>query len=165
VDVRIEPWGAGDGALLAALVGDPAMMEHLGGAESPQKVAERQAKYAKPGSGMFKVVAGGEGVGSVGFWPREERDGPAYETGWSILPAHQGKGIAKAATALVVAEAAAAGDRRFLYAYPSVDNAPSNAICRALGFTLLGPEDFEYPPGHTLHCNVWRLDLQRRQET
>jgi RimJ/RimL family protein N-acetyltransferase len=161
VDVRIEPWGADDGELLAGLVGDPAMMEHLGGPESPEKVAERQAKYAREGSGMFRIVAGGVAVGSVGYWDREERDGPAYETGWSVLPGHQGKGIAKAATALVVAHAAANGDRRWMYAYPSVDNGPSNAICRSLGFELLGPEGFEYPPGSLLRCNVWRIDLRR----
>ena len=33
-DVRLEPWGEGDLALLRGLVGDPAMMVHLGGPES-----------------------------------------------------------------------------------------------------------------------------------
>jgi RimJ/RimL family protein N-acetyltransferase len=46
-----------------------------------------------------------------------------------------------------------------LYAYPSVDNAPSNAVCRKLGFMLLGVTDYEYPPGNVLRCNDWRLDL------
>jgi RimJ/RimL family protein N-acetyltransferase len=40
-----------------------------------------------------------------------------------------------------------------------VGNAPSNAICRKLGFTLLGPHDFEYR-GTVLRCNDWRLDLR-----
>jgi RimJ/RimL family protein N-acetyltransferase len=47
-----------------------------------------------------------------------------------------------------------------MLAYPGVDNAASNAICRKLGFTLLGAEDFEYPPGHLMRCNDWRLDLR-----
>ena len=66
--VRIVPWGAGDLALLEQLVGDPAMMEHLGGAESAEKIAERQGRYELADSGMFKIVdeATGEGVGSVG---------------------------------------------------------------------------------------------------
>ena len=34
-----------------------------------------------------------------------------------------------------------------------------DAICRKLGFTLLGPVDFEYPPGHPMRCNDWRLEL------
>ena len=33
--VRIEPWAAGDLPLLEQLLGDPAMMEHLGGPETP----------------------------------------------------------------------------------------------------------------------------------
>ncbi|MGS2645029.1 LysE family translocator [Streptosporangium sp. G12] len=42
---------------------------------------------------------------------------------------------------------------------PSVGHPASNAICRKLGFFLLGECDFEYPPGTTMRCNDWRLDL------
>jgi hypothetical protein len=49
----------------------------------------------------------------------------------------------------------------FLHASPSIANPPSNAICRALGFTLLGESEVEYPPGHALTVNDWRLDLRR----
>jgi RimJ/RimL family protein N-acetyltransferase len=48
---------------------------------------------------------------------------------------------------------------RFLHAFPSVGNAPSNAICRKLGFTLLEECEFEYPPGTFMQCNDWCLDL------
>ena len=41
---RIEPWGDGDLPLLERLVGDPAMMAHLGGPESRERIAERQAE-------------------------------------------------------------------------------------------------------------------------
>jgi hypothetical protein len=70
--VRIEPWGKGDLALLERALGDPQMMEHLGGPESPEKIAERQAGYERSGSGQFKIVdeATGEGVGWVGYWER-----------------------------------------------------------------------------------------------
>lgn len=37
----IEPWGRGNLALLEVLLGDPAMMEHLGGPETPAKIASR----------------------------------------------------------------------------------------------------------------------------
>jgi hypothetical protein len=40
-----------------------------------------------------------------------------------------------------------------------VDNAASNAICRKLGFTLVEACEFEYPPGHFMRCNDWRLEL------
>ena len=48
---------------------------------------------------------------------------------------------------------------RYLHAYPKVDNAASNAICRKAGFILLGAMDFEYPPGHPIVCNDWRFAL------
>jgi RimJ/RimL family protein N-acetyltransferase len=59
----------------------------------------------------------------------------------------------------VIEETRRQNRHRYLHAFPSVDNAPSNAICKKLGFELLGPCDFEYPPGHQLRCNDWRLDL------
>jgi RimJ/RimL family protein N-acetyltransferase len=159
--VRIVPWGNGDLGLLRQLVGDPQMMEHLGGPESPEKIAERDARYRLPDSGMFKILdeATGEAVGSVGYWERTWRGEPVYEIGWSVIPAFQGRGIAGMATAQTVARARAEHKRRFLHAFPSVDNRASNAICRKLGFTLLGPFDFEYPKGTPIRCNDWRLDL------
>ena len=63
-DVRIEPWGAGDRSLLAQTLSDPAMTQHLGGPESPEKIAERQAKYEQPGSAQFKIVL--EPTGATG---------------------------------------------------------------------------------------------------
>jgi RimJ/RimL family protein N-acetyltransferase len=164
VDVRLEPWGEGDLPLLRRLLGDPAMTQHLGGPESEEKLASRQARYAKlhkpDGDRMFKIVVDeGAAAGSVGFWEKEWRGGTVYETGWSVLPEHQGRGLASEATKLVIEEARRQGRHRYLHAFPSVDNAPSNAICRKLGFELLEALDFEYPPGNQLRCNDWRLDL------
>jgi RimJ/RimL family protein N-acetyltransferase len=158
--IRLEPWGAGDEGLLARLLGDPAMMEHLGGPESPEGIAERQARYAVPGSCQFRIVdeATGQGVGWVGYW---ERGPDAYETGWAVVPEAQGRGIAAAAARALLERARADGDRRHVHAYPAVDNAPSNAICRRLGFELLGASEFEYPKGSFMRCNDWRFDLAR----
>jgi RimJ/RimL family protein N-acetyltransferase len=159
--VRIEPWREGDLALLQACLGDPAMMEHLGGPESPEKIAERQADYAQPDSKQFKIVddATGAGVGWVGYWERDWRGDQVYEIGWSVIPAFQGRGIAGLATREAVAIARSERERQFLHAYPGVENAPSNAVCRKLGFTLLGPYELEYPKGRVMQCNDWRLDL------
>jgi RimJ/RimL family protein N-acetyltransferase len=161
MDVRLEPWARDDLALLQALVGDPAMMEHLGGPESPEEVAERQARYVAPGSGSYRIVdlATGDGVGWVGVWPRRWRDGPIGEVGWSVLPACQGRGVASRATAALVALVRASGEHRVLHAFPSVGNAASNGVCAKAGFTLLGPCTVEHPPGHELRCNDWRLEL------
>jgi RimJ/RimL family protein N-acetyltransferase len=112
---------------------------------------------------MFKIVEArtGESVGSVGYWERESSEGQVYETGWLVLPAFQGRGVARSATAQVIERARAEEKHRFLYGYPSVDNAPSNAICRKLGFTLIRVSEYEYPKdsGNILRCNDWRLDL------
>jgi RimJ/RimL family protein N-acetyltransferase len=143
------------------------MTEHLGGPESPEKILERHERYQRlPGTGkgrMFKIVeaATGESVGSVGYWERESSEGHVYETGWSVVPALQGRGVATSATAQAIERARAERKHRFLYAYPSVDNAPSNAICRKLGFTLVNVSEYEYPrnSGNILRCNDWRLVL------
>jgi RimJ/RimL family protein N-acetyltransferase len=159
--VRLEPWAKGDLPLVEKLMGDPAMTEHLGGPESPEKLADRQARYEVPGSGMFKIVdeVTEEAVGSVGYWERSWRAERVYEIGWSVLPAFQGRGIASIATAQAIAKAKSERKHRFLHAFPSVENGPSNAICRKLGFTLVEESEFEFPKGHFMRCNDWRLDL------
>lgn len=165
IAVRLEPWGECDLPLLEKLLGDPEMTKHLGGPESAEKLAERQSRYeglVDSGKGqMFKIVdeATGESVGSVGFWDSTWHDEEIYETGWSVLPAFQGRGIAATATLQAIAIARSEGKHRFLYAFPSIDNPPSNAICRKLGFTLIGETEYEYPKGNFLQCNDWRLDL------
>lgn len=164
---RLEPWGEGDEPLLQRLLGDPVMTEHLFGPESPEKIAERHQKYLElPGTGtgeMFTIVEASTAarVGSIGYWDRESHEGEVYETGWAVLPEFQGRGIASTATAHLVELLRAARKRQYLYAYPSVDNAPSNAICRKLGFELTGATEYEYPKdsGNIMRCNDWRLDL------
>jgi RimJ/RimL family protein N-acetyltransferase len=163
-EVRLEPWGTGDLPLLVKLLGDPEMTKHIGGPESPEKLAERQTRYERmdPAAGrMLKIVASstGEEVGWVGYWERTWRDEGIYEIGWSVLPSHQGRGIATRATSQAIERARSDGRHRFVHAFPSVNNGPSNAICRKLGFTLIEERDFEYPPGNFLRCNDWRLDL------
>lgn len=162
--VRIEPWDAGDLPLLKQQ-NSPEMTAHLGGPESDEKVADRQIRYeqlADSGTGrMFKIIyeATGEAIGGVGYWERVWRGEEVYEMGWGVLPAFQGRGIAAMATAQAIAIARSDGKRQFLHAFPSVDNPPSNGICRKLGFTLVEECEFEYPKGSFMQCNDWRLDL------
>jgi len=163
--VRIESWGEGDLALLKKLLGDPAMTEHLGGPESDEQLVERHARYLRLADTsrdrMFKIIheASGEAIGSVGYWERTWHDEQIYEIGWSVLPAFQGRGIASAATTQALSQARRDGLHQFVHAFPSVDNPPSNAICRKLGFTLVEECEFEYPKGSFMRCNDWRLDL------
>jgi RimJ/RimL family protein N-acetyltransferase len=162
--VILEPWGRGDLPLLERLMGDPRMTEHLGGPESPEKLRERQGRYERleGDDRMFRIVdvASGVGVGSVGFWTKEWREEHVYEVGWMVVTEFQGRGIAVAATAQAIEIAKRADRHGLMHAFPNVDNAPSNAICRKLGFELLEAREFEFPKGHFMLCNDWRLDLR-----
>src|SRR5579884_1705004 len=134
--VRLEPWTDGDLALNEQLLKDPAITAHLGGPHSDDQIAQlhaRQLRLAATGTGrMFKIIndATGEAVGSVGYWERTWRDETVYEAGWLVLPAFHRRGIASAATALALRRAREDRKHRFVHAFPVVDNAPSNAICR-----------------------------------
>lgn len=164
-EVDIRPWAEGDFWLIERLMGDPAMMEHLGGPESPEKLRERHERYCRIGDSgtgrMFVIVVGPEraAAGSVGYWEREEQRERVWETGWSVLPEFQGRGLATLGTVAAVGRARLEGRHRFIHAYPSVDNGPSNAVCRKAGFTLAGELEFEFPVGHLMRCNDWYLDL------
>jgi RimJ/RimL family protein N-acetyltransferase len=162
-DVALRPWSEGDLGLLQRLLGDPRMMEHLGGPEAPEKIVRRHARYLAIGDAgeMFVITIGPDGdvAGSIGYWEKEWRGETVWETGWSVLPEFQGQGVATRATVLAVARAEAETPHRSIHAFPSVDNGASNGVCRKVGFTLLGESEFEYPPGHLMRCNDWALDL------
>lgn len=139
------------------------MTEYLGGPESPQKLADRQARYEQPGSRQYKIMAAepAEACGAVGYWQRDWRDETVWEVGWLVLPEQQGRGLATAGMRLLIELIRADPTQHALaHAFPSVENGASNAICHKLGFELLGAFDFEYPPGHPLRCNDWRLALR-----
>ena len=164
-DILLEPWSEADLPLLEKLLGDPDMMTHLGGPESPEQILRRHQRYLHlPEDGtdqMFRIVWGParESVGSVGYWRKTWREQSVYEMGWLVLPAYQGRGIATQAAAAVIEHARREARYRFMHAFPSVENPASNAICRKLGFTLLEEWKVEYPPGHSMTVNDWRLDL------
>ncbi len=164
--IRLVAWSDDDLGLLRE-TNAPEMTEHLGGPEPEAKVLSRHATYTamstRPADEgrMFRVVLDetGEDVGSVGYWPRIWQGEAVYETGYGILPAFRGRGLAVAALRAVVGEAAAAGGPRELHAYPSVDHIASNNTCRNAGFTRVGEVAFEYPPGTWLRSHDWCVDL------
>jgi len=140
------------------------MMRDLGGPHARDAILARHQRYmaADPDThGLFAVVVGSERepVGWVGFWETESRGEAVWECGWSVVPEHQGRGVGSSAVGLMLEEARMRERHRWMYAYPSVDNAASNALCRALGFELLGETEVEYPAGSMMRSNDWRLDL------
>jgi RimJ/RimL family protein N-acetyltransferase len=166
--ISIEPWDDRDLPLLRRIMGDPEMTKHLGGPETPEKIAGRLTRYIDlngPEGRMFKIIDTNTGkpAGSVGYWERTWQDEEIYETGWSVLPEFQGRGIATQATEMAIERARMDGKHSSIHALPSVKNAASNAVCKRLGFELLGTHELEYPPGNTMTCNDWSLNLERQR--
>lgn len=161
----LRPYGADDFALLQATLGVPEMTQFLGGPESGEKLRSRHQRYIElPLKGedrMFVILAGAqqEPAGTIGFWQHEHEGETNWETGWAVLPAWQGHGLASNATREIIAGLRAEGSRRYLFAYPTVENIASNAVCRKAGFELLRSQQDEYPKGNWVMCNVWRYDL------
>lgn len=165
-DVALRLWTAADLPLLRGLLGDPAMMTYLGGPEPEEKLLARHQRYldiAAETGRCFVITAGPErtAAGWVGYWETTWHGEAAWETGWSVLPTFQGRGLATRGAALAVEAAAAERMHRFIYAFPAVANAPSNAVCAKLGFERLGSESLEYPPGTRMECAIWRGELGR----
>ena len=129
--------------------------------------ARPEATSARPGTEQpdfrqFKLVvpASRGGAGWAGYWEVERGGERVYEIGWAVIPAFQRRGFASEATRQAVQRARSARGLRYVHAFPDVTNASSNAVCRAVGFELLGAIDNEYLPGTPRRCNDWRLDLQ-----
>jgi RimJ/RimL family protein N-acetyltransferase len=163
--VALRAWTDDDLPLLRGLLADPAMMTHLGGPETEEKLLARHQRYLDidaTGTGrVFVITAGPEriAVGWVGYWETTWHGETTWETGWSVLPAFHGRGLATRGAALALEAAAAERRHRFIYAFPAVANGPSNRVCARLGFDRLGSETLEYPPGTWMECAIWRRAL------
>ena len=159
--MRLRDVGMEDLALWERLRCDPAMNTELGGPqpreEIPAKLAEDVEAAAADVSWISVVESDdGEAMGSVCIWTHDG-DAPFSEIGWGVLPEFQGQGVGKWSVAAILERARV--DHRWgtIHAFPAITNAPSNGICRSLGFSLVGQEDFEFR-GTTLHCNHWQID-------
>lgn len=159
--VQLRPWSSDDFWLLERC-NTSEMTAYLGGPETAEQLAVRHGRYVAneyPGQMFVILTADGEVAGSIGYWEHAEAGETVWETGWAVLPEQQGKGIAAAAIVEVAKVAASMGSHRTLHAYPSEDNAASNALCRKAGFTFVETRDFEYPKGYWMRCNDWVLNL------
>jgi RimJ/RimL family protein N-acetyltransferase len=159
--VQLVPWTEDDFWLLERC-NAAEMTAYLGGPETAEQLVSRHERYvASAYRGQMYTIrtSNGETAGSIGYWEHEEAGETVWETGWAILPEHQGKGLATAAISEVAKAAAVAGTHRSLHAYPGVENAASNALCRKAGFTFHEAREFEYPKGHWMQCNDWVLEL------
>jgi RimJ/RimL family protein N-acetyltransferase len=159
--ITLRPWSDEDLSLLEKLMSDPRVMEHLGGPESHDQILDRHQRYLHlpETNHMYVIVLEDSRVGNVGYWETTEGDQTVYEMGWMVLPEYQGRGLATRASQLVIDQARANHRHRFMHAFPGADNPASNAICRKLNFSLIESREIEYPKGHMMQANNWRLDL------
>jgi RimJ/RimL family protein N-acetyltransferase len=161
--VNLLDWDETGLALLRAM-NIPEQKRHLGGPESAEKLLDRHARYLTyhlPGrTEMLRIAEAGTVVGSIGYWEIERDGGPAYETGWELLPEHHGRGLGVAAATALMSRLRPMARHRYVFAFPTPENPGSNGICRRLGFRLIATEDAEYPLGTFSPHNIWRLDLR-----
>jgi RimJ/RimL family protein N-acetyltransferase len=161
--LTLRPWSDDDLPMLR-IANSAAMTAHLNGPESGQQVDERHARYlglTDPAEARMLVIddADGRALGAIGYWSVEWRGEPAFETGWFVIPEAQGRGAASAALTLLIEVARVhRGDRRHLVAFPGVDNAASNGVCRRNGFSHVGSFEEQFR-GADLAVNEWALDL------
>lgn len=160
--LTLRRWSVGDLGLLR-LANTPEMTAHLNGVESEQQLLDRNARYLRLWEAgearMFVIEDDERPLGSIGFWNVEWRDEPALETGWFVVPEAQGRGVASRALGLLIDDARQhRGERRFLTAFPAVENAGSNGVCRRNGFEMVGTFTDTFRDAE-LTMNEWVLDL------
>ncbi|MFC8846477.1 MULTISPECIES: GNAT family N-acetyltransferase [unclassified Micromonospora] len=145
---------------------DPVMMADLGG-PMPEESLAGQVRHdldlVARGAGLIRMIvpdpADPAAVAGTVTLHRHEIDGaPAAEIGWMVLPEHQGRGVAGRAVRMLLDEARRAGGWSPVHAFPGVDNAPSNGLCRSLGFVLLGERETPFR-GQVFRTRHWMLDL------
>jgi len=163
--VELVPYADEHRPLTEALETDPEVMRELGGPISAERFADVHQRRVTGVAGRelwyFVIVPepGGPAVGTIGIWEKELDGSIVHETGWMVLPAYQGRGIASEALAMLIERARADDRYPSMHAFPPVTNAPSNALCRKFGFELVGERDFVYA-GRTLRCNHWALEIR-----
>ncbi|GAA4480690.1 hypothetical protein GCM10023171_07920 [Microbacterium panaciterrae] len=158
--MTLRPWQPADRPLLDGF-NTAEMTAHQVRPESAEELEKRHRRYLRtdlPGA-MLVICVGEDAVGAIGYWENDEdADAVVWETGWSVLPEFQGRGHAGSALATLIGIVRAEGTHPEIHAYPAVDNAPSNALCRHAGFTLRGTRPFPFR-GEELLSNDWALVL------
>jgi len=151
--------------LYEAIHCDPRMMEHLGGPLPRAGLADklrRDVASVKAGeTWILKIVPdeAGTPAGTVVVWNHEVNGETITEIGWMVLPDFQGRGLGSEAVRAVLRRARSEGRWNVVHAYPPVANPASNAMCRKMGFSMMGEVDFEFRD-RVLRCNHWQLDVR-----
>ncbi len=153
----------GDLPLYRRLLCDPATMADLGGPLDPDGIPAKVGRDVRDAlldrAWILAIVPDGasraEAAGSVVLWRQTDGGTTHSELGWMVLPEYQRRGLATSAVRALVERADADGRWGDLHAYPGVANTASNALCRRLGFELVGTTVVQYAD-RDLTVNHWR---------
>ena len=157
--------------LYEAIHCDPRMMEHLGGPLPKEGLAEKLERDAAATAAdevwVLVIVPDeetGQAAGTVTIWEHEVGDERLDEIGWMVLPDFQGQGVGSTAVRMALDRARAEERWDVVHAFPPVSNPASNAMCRKLGFSLVGERTNRFRD-RELRVNHWMLDLNTRKVT
>ena len=152
----------GDVAAYVQMRCDPVMMAELGGPQPRDGIEDkvaRDAADAAAGTALIKMIIPDEAgpatvAGSVALWAHDSGGQRLSEIGWMVLPGFQGRGIGRQAVRMLLSMAAEQGRWGLVHAFPAVSNAPSNGICRSVGFRFAGEADIPFA-GRIFRANHW----------
>ncbi|RLK25016.1 RimJ/RimL family protein N-acetyltransferase [Micromonospora sp. M71_S20] len=159
VGMRLRDVEPGDLDAYVRMRCDPAVMAELGGPQPRERVAaqlRRDLETVRDGSAWIKMIVPG-GSAQVAGTVTLYSHGGVSEIGWMVVPEFQGRGLAGRAVRAVLALARTDGRWSRIHAFPATTNAASNAICRSVGFALVGEEQREFA-GRLFRTNHWVVD-------
>lgn len=146
-----------DAEAIAVYRNDPEVRRHQGWDRTdPDSIRAEIVRMAArtpgdPGWVQFSVFVRDTGdlVGDVGLSPSDSGGDRVIKIGYTIDPAHQGRGYGTEAAAALMAFAFEAVGAEIVRAYASADNAASRRVAERIGMTLM--ETFTEPDGD----DVW----------
>ncbi|MDD2774274.1 MAG: GNAT family N-acetyltransferase [Elusimicrobiales bacterium] len=162
--MELKNYSQDDLWLTQALESDPVVMKDLGGPTPQETILEKHKKRLKnveEGKVWWLVIIpknSSRPVGTIGIWDSDINGVPVQEMGWMILPAYQGRGIATEAGLMVLERARLEKKFKTVHALASSENGASNAVCRKLGFSLIGEADISYNGPPHKH-NDWAMEF------
>ena len=163
--LRLRDVEVGDVDAYVRMRCDPVMMAELGGPlprEGIEDKVARDVRTAAAGSDWIKMIVPDEAApevvaGNVVLWSHDEDGEPVSEIGWMVLPEFQGRGLGKRAVRMLLELARDDGRWGLVHAFPATSNAPSNGICRSLGFRFVGERDVTFA-GRVLRSGHWVIN-------
>jgi RimJ/RimL family protein N-acetyltransferase len=141
------------------------MMKGLGGPLPSYSIKDKVRRDAEEGAAdtsWIRMIVPDASTpqivaGSVVIWSHDEDEESISEIGWMVLPEFQGRGLGKLAARTLLERAREENRWGDIHAHPATSNAPSNGVCRSLGFQLLGEVELPWAD-RVLRTNHWVID-------